>query len=199
VIQETGGSPDPVIITVPGLRGRVHDHWQTWLAARRPEVIPLPPLGRDNPSLAIRVAGLQETVQSTGRPVIIVAHSAGVLTAVHWAARHRGSTGSVLGAVLATPPDLASPLPAEYPSLATLAEHGWLPIPREQLPFASIVAASANDALGDPQRVRALADAWGSRWLDLGAVGHLNPASGYGDWPQADLLIEEIRHHGGKR
>ena len=27
----------------------------------------------------------------------------------------------------------------------------------------------------------------------LGAVGHLNPASGYGEWPQAVELIAELR------
>ena len=27
--------------------------------------------------------------------------------------------------------------------------------------------------------------AWGSRWHSLGAVGHLNPASGFGEWPEA--------------
>jgi predicted alpha/beta hydrolase family esterase len=138
------------------------------------------------------VACLQATVEAVDAPVIIVAHSAGVIVTVHWAARHRGSTRQVRGALLATPPDLGSPLPAEYPSLAELEEQGWWPIPRQLLPFASIVAASANDALGDPDRVRALADAWGSRWHDLGAVGHLNPASGFGDWPDADLFVDEL-------
>ncbi|GIH06122.1 hypothetical protein Rhe02_41890 [Rhizocola hellebori] len=184
--------PGAVIITVPGLRGRVDDHWQTQLAARRPDVLAVQPLGRNDPSLADRVAALEETVEAVGGPVIIVAHSAGALTTVHWAARHPGSARQVLGALLATPPDLDSPLPTEYPSLETLARHGWLPIPRQRLPFRSVVAASGNDALGDPQRVRALADAWGSRWHHLGAVGHLNPASGYGEWPQADLFIEEL-------
>jgi hypothetical protein len=73
------------------------------------------------------------------------------------------------GRLLATPPDLGRPLPPEYPSLTDLAAQGWLPILRRPLPFTSIVAASASDALGDPVRVRTLADAWGSRWHDLGA------------------------------
>ena len=33
-----------------------------------------------------------------------------------------------------------------------------------------------------------LARGWGSALVDLGEVGHLNPASGYGDWPQAEHL-----------
>jgi predicted alpha/beta hydrolase family esterase len=176
---------------VPGLRGHVEEHWQSRLAATRPDVvISVPPLGRDNPSLDDRIAVLQQTVQDAPAPVILIAHSAGVLVTVHWAAHH--DTTRISGALLATPPDLGKGLPAEYPSLQALAGHGWLPIPRRRLPFPSIVAASSNDTLGDPARVRALADAWGSRWHDLGPVGHLNPASGHGDWPQAQLLAHEL-------
>jgi predicted alpha/beta hydrolase family esterase len=28
--------------------------------------------------------------------------------------------------------------------------------------------------------------------LDLGEVGHLNPASGFGDWPQALELVKRL-------
>jgi hypothetical protein len=41
-------------------------------------------------------------------------------------------------------------------------------------------------------RARGLAKAWGSRFVELGEVGHLNPASGYGEWPQAKELIHEL-------
>jgi predicted alpha/beta hydrolase family esterase len=37
-----------------------------------------------------------------------------------------------------------------------------------------------------------LAHAWGSRLVDLGNVGHLNPASGYGPWPRAEAFIREL-------
>ena len=92
--------------------------------------------------------------------MILVAHSAGVLVTLHWAQRY----GTVVkGALLATPPDLAQPLPGEYPSLHSCTDAGWLPIPRGRLPFPSIVAASRNDALGDYGRASSLAAAWGSR------------------------------------
>jgi uncharacterized protein len=94
--------------------------------------------------------------------------------------------------LLATPPDGVSPLGPEYPSWDELEESGWLPIPRGRLNFPSIVAASTNDTLGDFDRVRSLAQDWGSRLVDIGAVGHLNPASGYGDWSQAESLLEEL-------
>jgi hypothetical protein len=53
-------------------------------------------------------------------------------------------------------------------------------------------AASADDALGNPVRVRSLAAAWGCRWHALGPVGHLNPVSGFGERPAAVQLIGEL-------
>jgi hypothetical protein len=67
---------------------------------------------------------------------------------------------------------------------------GWLPAQRAALPFRSIVAASRNDPLARYARVAELAEAWKGQLIDLGEVGHLNPASGYGDWPLADSLLE---------
>jgi len=180
----------PTVVLVPGLRGHVEDHWQTHLAAALPGTRTVPALGRAEASLQARVTLLDRIVADVAGPVVLVAHSAGVLVAVHWAACHPGST--VVGALLATPPALAAELPPEYPSIRSLRQHGWLPIPRRPLPFPSILAASSDDPLGNPVRVAALARAWGSRWHDLGPVGHLNPASGFGEWPAARQLVDEL-------
>ena len=76
--------------------------------------------------------------------------------------------------------------------MVELQAGGWLPVPRNQLPFRSIVAASRNDPLGQFERVAELARDWGSKLVDLGEVGHLNPASGYGNWSGANSLIAEL-------
>lgn len=177
------------LVIVPGLRGEVGDHWQTRLAAKLPNAVVVPSFGRDKRDLAGRVADLHAVIRDSVSPVTIVAHSAGVLTTVHWARQHELP---VRGALLATPPDLAKPLPPEYPTLQELEESGWLPLPRVRLPFPSIVAASTNDPLGDFENVRSLAQAWGSHFIDVGPVGHLNPASGYGDWPGAEALLHVL-------
>jgi len=174
------------IVIVPGLRGHVENHWQTLLAAKLPNAVIVPSFGRDKRDLAGRVADLHQVISEAASPVILVAHSAGVLTTVHWAQRH---DLPVQGALLATPPDLAAPLGPPYPSLDELKDSGWLPIPLTRLRFPSIVAASTNDALGDFGRVRELADAWGSHFIDVGPVGHLNPASGFGEWLGAEALL----------
>jgi predicted alpha/beta hydrolase family esterase len=182
------------VVLVPGLRGHVEDHWQTRLAASMPGARMVPPLGRTDAGLRARVTLLDRVVEDVAGPVVLVAHSAGVLVTAHWAAQY--SPTRVVGALLATPPVLAAELPAEYPSIEQLRAHGWLPIPRDPLPFPSIVAASSDDPLGNPVRLRSLAASWGSRVHDLGAVGHLNPASGFGDWPEATSLLAELLRSG---
>ena len=182
---------DATVLLVPGLRGHVEDHWQTRLAASLHGPRMVAPLGRTYPGLQARVTLLDQVVQDVAGPVVLVAHSAGALVAVHWAAQH--SPTRVVGALLATPPVFADELPPEYPSIDRLRGQGWMPIPRSPLPFPSIVAASTDDPLGNPVRLRSLATAWGSRVHDLGAVGHLNPASGFGDWPEAVELIDQLR------
>jgi predicted alpha/beta hydrolase family esterase len=177
------------VLIVPGLRDHVDDHWQTLLAARLDRVRTVPPMGRENLELAARVRALEQVACRIDGPVIVVAHSGGVITVVHWAQQTRCQ---VRGALLAAPPDFERPMPLGFPSTFALRAAGWLPIPRDPLPFPSIVAASRNDALAAYDRVIALADAWGSRVVDLGEVGHLNPASGFGEWPRALSLIDEL-------
>lgn len=179
------------ILIVPGLRDAVPQHWQTLLAQQRPDAISLAPLGRDNLSLAARLSDLERAVATSARPVLIVAHSGGCVLVAHWAGltRHAHRVGAAL---LATPPTFDAPLPAGYPALEALDEAGWLPVPRAPLPFPSLVAVSRNDPLGEHDAVLTLARDWGSDTEDLGAVGHLNPASGFGEWPQALTLIERL-------
>lgn len=181
--------PAPTVLIVPGLRDHVAEHWQTLLQARLPKAASVPPLEHDKLSCAARVAALDDAIARIDGPIVLVAHSAGVMITVHWAQQH---DRPIQGALLATPADLEVPMPAGYPTLDVLEEHGWLPVPRKPLPFPSILGASRNDPLAAFDRAAGMAADWGSRLVDLGEVGHLNPAAGYGEWPQADTLIREL-------
>jgi predicted alpha/beta hydrolase family esterase len=180
---------EATVLVVPGLRDHVPGHWQTLLAARLPRVRTVTPMGRDNLDCLARVRAIEAAAAAIDGPIIVVAHSGGVISVVHWA---RLTRRRVRGALLATPADFDQPLPEGYPSMQALEEGGWLPVPRNALPFRSIVAASRNDPLARPERIVALARSWGSKLVDLGEVGHLNPASGFGEWPQAVPLINEL-------
>ena len=177
------------VLIVPGLRDHVADHWQTLLAARLSRSRTVPPLGRNFLDLAARVEAIEREAQAIEGALIVVAHSGGVPMVAHWAAR---TQRPVLGALLATPPDIERPMPEGYPTIEALQAGGWLPMPRARLPFPSIVAASRNDPLAAFDRVVEMARCWGARVEDLGEAGHLNPASGHGPWPRAKDLVEEL-------
>lgn len=179
----------PTILLVPGLRDHVEAHWQTILEKKLPNVCSVAPLEQNKLSCAARIEALENALDRIAGPVVLVAHSAGVMITVHWANKYRRP---IHGALLATPADLESPLPPGYPTLDEIRDNGWLPIPRNALPFPSIVAASSNDPLGDFERISRLSRDWGSRLVNLGEVGHLNPAAGFGEWPQAEALIRQL-------
>ncbi|MFI7409717.1 RBBP9/YdeN family alpha/beta hydrolase [Streptomyces sp. NPDC049627] len=190
---EMSGRTEPAVVIVPGLRDHVEEHWQTRLGARLAEagrtVRTVPPLTQDRLSRRAQVASLDKVISEIAGPVVLVAHSAGVITTVHWA---QGHEAQVRGALLVTPPDFEKPLPEGYPTPEVLDAHGWTPVPRSPLPFPSIVAASSNDPLGPLDRVAELTRNWAGRLVELGEVGHLNPAAGYGPWPDAEELLREL-------
>ena len=184
-------SPDrrTTVLIVPGLRDHVPEHWQTHLQATHPRARTVAPLEHEKLSCGARVDALNNALTAIDGPVILVAHSAGVMMVVHWALHHRRT---IKGALLAAPADLELPLPPGYPRPDELQANGWLPIPRSPLPFPGIVAASTDDPLARLDRVAAMAADWHAMLLNLGNVGHLNPASGFGPWAAAVDLIDRL-------
>ncbi|RJQ78438.1 alpha/beta hydrolase [Pseudonocardiaceae bacterium YIM PH 21723] len=113
---------------------------------------------------------------------VVVAHSLGVLTVLHWLST--GSAQRVAGALLVCPADIES---NPQPDII-----GFDPIPRIGLPFPAIVAASADDHWMTPQRAAGFAEAWGADLRNAGPVGHLTAAGGYGPWPEGRKLLAEL-------
>jgi predicted alpha/beta hydrolase family esterase len=181
------------VLIVPGLREHVAEHWQTLLAARLHNVRSVPPLTTDKLDCGARVRAIEQQLQAIDGPVIVVAHSAGVLMVAHWAAHFAAqSRRPIKGALLVAPPDLDAPWPQGYPSPDTLRTQGWSPLPTGPLPFPSLVVASTNDHLASLEAVSRMAAGWGAELHNAGAVGHLNPAAGFGPWPLAETLIQAL-------
>jgi predicted alpha/beta hydrolase family esterase len=180
----------PTILFVPGLRDHVEDHWQTHAQKKIPGSLCVSPLEHDKLSREARVEALQAALTAIDGPVFLAAHSAGVMIVAHWAQKYHRA--DIVGALLAAPADVESPMPAGYPTVDQLAANGWTPIPRSPLPFPTIVAASTNDPLCAFERAQGMARNWGSRFVDVGAVGHINPPAGFGEWKQGEALIREL-------
>jgi hypothetical protein len=117
-----------------------------------------------------------------GESPVLVAHSLGCLCVAHWAAR---TTLKVKGALLVALPD---PEEAGFPSEAK----GFSPVPLRSFGFPSIVVASSNDPYGSLGFARSCSLAWGSRFVNIGPVGHINSESGLGNWPEGLTLYQEL-------
>lgn len=177
------------VLIIPGLRDHVEAHWQTHLATKLQKVCTVEPAETNKLNCANRVSRIQAELNQIQGPVILVAHSAGVLMTAHWALKHQAN---IQGALLVAPPDLSQKWPENYPSPELLREEGWDPLPQKKLYFPSIVVASTNDHLASFESVAYLAALWGSDLINAGDVGHLNPASGFGEWPLAEELILKL-------
>jgi uncharacterized protein len=173
----------PRVLVVPGWGDSGPDHWQTLWQAASPDFQRVVQRDWLYPICSEWVAALAAAIRAAGAPVVLAAHSLGCLAVAH-CARERGLP--IHGALLVTPPDVERP---DFPPVL----EGFAPIPRVPLPFPSIVVASRDDRFSEFERVRALATAWGSRLVDVGAQGHLNPDAGFGPWPLGERLLEELR------
>jgi uncharacterized protein len=60
----------------------------------------------------------------------------------------------------------------------------FAPIPRDPLPFPSLVVASRTDPYCSYERAEDFAYAWGAAIVDAGEAGHINTEAGFGPWPE---------------
>lgn len=179
----TGWASEDVWL-LPGWQNSDADHWQSrW--EQRHGYRRLEQNDWDRPLRGDWSARLQETVLDAPRPVVLVAHSLGCILVTWWAAHSPLAARKVRGALLVAPGDTEQPqLREQLP--------GWSPVMMQRLPFASIVVGSDNDIYCSAQRVHAMADAWGARFVDAGPSGHLNTASGLGDWDSGHALLASL-------
>jgi predicted alpha/beta hydrolase family esterase len=166
---------DCEILIVPGLANAGPDHWLTRWEQKLSSARRVEQADWDRPTQEAWVGAVVDAVARATRPVILVAHSLGVLAVVE--AAPQLPRGRVQGAFLVAMPDTeAQSLPGVDPAFG--------PISREPLPFPSILVASRTDPHCSYERAEDFAYAWGSALADAGDAGHLNTASGHGPWPE---------------
>ena len=173
----------PRVLIVPGWGDSGDEHWQTLWEKANPGFLRVVQRDWLYPICHEWVETLAAAIRGAGAPVVLVAHSLGCLTIAHCV---RGAALPIHGALLVAPPDVERP---DFPPVL----EGFAPIPRERLPFPSIVAASRNDPFSELERAEALAAAWGSRFVDVGEHGHINADAGFGPWPLGERLLEALR------
>ena len=173
--QSRTESPMIKTLLIPGADGSPTPHWQHWWASVDPtaRIVELGSCAKpcaDHWMTEIAGAVLVHP------GAVLVGHSLGAIAAVH--ALVHWPYLEVGGALIVAPVETEGT--------------GFGPILQRPLSVPSIVAASRNDSAMAQNRSRALADAWGANFADLGAAGRICAESGFGPWPEGrrmrDLL-----------
>ena len=172
---------DVDILMVPGWTGSGPDHWQSRWETKLKTSQRVQQENWDVVDKAQWTTRLLEAIACATRPVVLVAHSCGVPTVVHAAARL--ADAKVIAAFLVAPASEAAS--QRIPDM----DPAFTPYPRDPLPFPSLLVASRTDAHCTYEDAGDMALAWGSTLVDAGDVGHLNTASGHGPWPEGVMRL----------
>jgi predicted alpha/beta hydrolase family esterase len=170
------------VLLLPGLYDSGPEHWQSHWERALPGLRRVRQRDWETPDRQEWVETLDRAVAEAGPDVVLAGHSTSCALVAFWARR---PGRRVRGALLVGPSDTEAP---SYPSGPT----GWAPMPLDRLPFPSIVVASENDEYVTLERAAQFASAWGGRLVNIGALGHINSASGLGDWPRGRALLDEL-------
>ncbi len=175
------------VLVLPGIGNSGPDHWQSRWERTVPGCTRLQQADWDAPRCIDWVNALEAALAAASAPVVLVTHSSACALVAHWTlAATAASRAMVHGALLVGPSDPTGP---RYPQGPT----GFAPVPLVRLPFPSIVVASSTDIYVSLDTAQRFALAWGSRFVNVGAAGHINSASNLGDWPAGQALLAELR------
>lgn len=156
------------ILVIPGKGGSGPEHWQTRLEQTLPNTRRVEQEHWDSPDLQRWAANIDVAVRKATQPVLAIAHSFGCLATAYAVLHHQTPIKKIFFVAPADPSRFQLPI-------ETLAN---------RLHVSSELLASTNDPWLSLVRCQLLAAAWGSRIHVLGALGHINVASGHGHWPE---------------
>ncbi|MFC5694793.1 alpha/beta hydrolase [Pseudomonas sp. GCM10022186] len=165
-------------LILPGWQGSPDDHWQSHWQRSLPNASRVEQADWDTPDRESWVAALERAIDAERTSVILIAHSLGCVTVAHWAAQSDPDVlRRVRGALLVAPADVQRPGCPE-------ALKGFAPIPKDPLPFPTLLVGSDNDHAASPARALEMARDWGSEAAVLTGAGHINVKSGHHRWEQ---------------
>ncbi|ENU40422.1 RBBP9/YdeN family alpha/beta hydrolase [Acinetobacter johnsonii] len=177
-------------VIVPGVGGSEHDHWQSWLQRQLKSCSRVQQQDWNKPVLHEWIEQFIKTVQAIQEPIQIVAHSFGCLTTVAALAQYPELNQNIKNLVLVAPANPARFGDAGFARDSQNDYQQYFHQLKLQVPTQMII--SENDPWLNFQDALQLAKAWKIRPKNLGQVGHINVASGFGPFPEIyDFLISE--------
>ena len=169
-------------VIVPGVGGSEAQHWQSWLQQQLMSSSRVQQQHWDRPILNQWVAQFVKTVTAIQAPIQVVAHSFGCLTSVAALAEHPELKAKVKNLILVAPAN-----PARFGE-AGFARHSLMNYQtyfhQLSIDLPTTLMISENDPWLSYVDALRLAQAWQLTPINLGAVGHVNVASGFGPFPE---------------
>jgi predicted alpha/beta hydrolase family esterase len=170
-------------VILPGIDNSLDGHWQSeWQHGWGDRAVRLEVSSWAEPDLEEWLGALSAAVAALPEPPVLIAHSAGSLTAAEWLRR---GLGEVQAALLVAAPDVRSPA---FPQLAPT----FLPLRPGPLGCPALLVYSDTDPFASTEASLALAEAWGADSVSAGEAGHINPSAGFGPWPQGLELLADL-------
>jgi predicted alpha/beta hydrolase family esterase len=177
------------VLLVPGIGNSGPDHWQSLWQVKHRDVGRVIQRDWDHPVRDVWVEALDKAVGQTAAPPILVAHSLGCLTVAHWAAR---SDRPFYAALLVAVPD---PGGSAFPKAAS----GFATVPPALREYRVTVVSSDDDPYATTTYTEEQVAAWGAKHVRLSQRGHINAASGLGDWADGWAIVSHWRNERGRR
>lgn len=171
------------ILIVPGLRNSDEHHWQSlWetqlLNSKRIQVDDWSTANLDKWK-----AGIRAELNKLDKPAVIIAHSFGTLASASIAVE---SPDKVAALFLVAPAD---------PDKFRIAQH----LPQTPLQVPATIIASSNDPWLTDSKAAYWALQWGTDFLRLNNVGHINSESNLGFWPEGIQLLQQLLRNAKKQ
>lgn len=169
-------------IIVPGVGGSEHAHWQSWLQRQLMSCSRVEQDDWNHPVLNDWIARFVETVQAVQQDIQIVAHSFGSLTTVAALAQHPELHSKIKNVILVAPANPARFGEAGFAQNSVGNYQDYFLKLSLNIPMRLLI--SENDPWLSFQDAKQLAKAWKLKPVNLGRVGHINVASGFGPFPE---------------
>ncbi|OAL81489.1 esterase [Acinetobacter sp. SFB] len=177
-------------VIVPGVGGSEPAHWQSWLQRQLMSCSRVQQQDWHKPVLETWISEFVNTVSPIQGSIQIVAHSFGCLTTVAALAQHPELNQKIKNLILVAPAN-----PARFGE-AGFARDSQQDYQRYFHQLKTVVPTTLLISENDPwlsfEDAQCLAQAWKLNPINLGQVGHINVASGFGPFPEIyDYLISE--------
>lgn len=177
-------------VIVPGVGGSEAQHWQSWLQRNLMSSSHVNQTDWNQPVLNHWVEQFTKTLRPLQSDVQIVAHSFGCLTTVAALALHPELNKHVKKLILVAPANPARFGEAGFARDSKTDYQAFFHQLKIQVPTTLLI--SENDPWLSFEDAQQLARSWKLQPVNLGQVGHINVASGFGPFPEIyDYLIPE--------